>query len=69
MAQRAGMGTRTVAAVHWGFTAFQAGLALVFLRLPPNWKPLIVLPALAVQLAWLAVVAWRVRRAGLSWRG
>ncbi|WP_431271451.1 glycosyltransferase family 4 protein [Dankookia sp. P2] len=69
MAQRAGMGTRAVAATHWGFAAFHAALALVFLRLPPNWKPLIVLPALAVQLAWLAVVAQRVRRAGLSWRG
>ena len=69
MAQRAGMGTRAVAATHWGFAAFHAALALVFLRLPPNWKPLIVLPALAVQLVWLAVVALRVRRAGLSWRG
>jgi UDP-GlcNAc:undecaprenyl-phosphate GlcNAc-1-phosphate transferase len=69
MAQRAGMGTRAVAATHWGFTAFHAGLALVFLRLPANWKPLIVLPALAVQLVWLGVVALRVRRAGLSWRG
>ena len=69
MAQRAGMGTRAVAATHWGFAAFHAALALVFLRLPPNWKPLIALPALAVQLAWLAVVVLRVRRAGLSWRG
>jgi UDP-GlcNAc:undecaprenyl-phosphate GlcNAc-1-phosphate transferase len=69
MAQRAGMGTRAVAATHWGFAAFHAALALVFLRLPANWKPLIVLPALAVQLLWLAVVVLRVRRAGLSWRG
>ncbi|MDO9711662.1 glycosyltransferase family 4 protein [Paracraurococcus lichenis] len=69
MAQRAGMGTRRVAATHWGFTAFHAALALVFLRLPPLWKPLVVLPALAVQLGWLAVVALRVRRAGLGWRG
>lgn len=69
MAQRAGMGTWAVAAAHWGFAAFHAALALVFLRLPPNWKPLIVLPALAVQLVWLAIVARRVRRAGLGWRG
>ncbi|TCZ66095.1 glycosyltransferase family 4 protein [Roseicella aquatilis] len=69
MAQRAGMDTRTVATVHWGFAVFQAGLALVFLRLPATWKPLIVLPALVVQLLWLAVVARRVRRAGLGWRG
>ena len=43
-------------------------LALLFLRLPPNGKPLVVLPALLVQLLWLALVARRVRRAGLSWR-
>lgn len=69
MAQRAGMGTRTVAAAHWGFAAFHAALALVFVQLPPQLKPLVVLPALAVQLGWLALVAARVRRAGLSWRG
>jgi UDP-GlcNAc:undecaprenyl-phosphate GlcNAc-1-phosphate transferase len=69
MAQRAGMGTRAVAAAHWGFALFHAGLALVFLRLSPGAKPLVLLPALAVQLLWLALVAARVRRAGLSWRG
>lgn len=68
MAQRAGMDTRLVAATHWGFAAFHAALALLFLRLPPNGKPLVVLPALLVQLLWLALVARRVRRAGLSWR-
>ncbi|MEN0076375.1 MAG: undecaprenyl/decaprenyl-phosphate alpha-N-acetylglucosaminyl 1-phosphate transferase, partial [Paracraurococcus sp.] len=68
MAQRAGMDTRLVAAVHWGFAGFHAALALLFLRLPPNGKPLVVLPALLVQLLWLALVARRVRRAGLSWR-
>ena len=61
--------TRAVAAAHWGFAIFHAGLALAFLQLAPNWKPLVVLPALAVQLLWLAVVVVRVRRAGLSWRG
>jgi UDP-GlcNAc:undecaprenyl-phosphate GlcNAc-1-phosphate transferase len=69
MAQRAGMGTRGVAATHWGFAAFHAALALIFMELPALWKPLIVLPALAVQLLWLAMVARRVRQAGLSWRG
>ncbi|MBK1661227.1 glycosyltransferase family 4 protein [Paracraurococcus ruber] len=69
MAQRAGMATRHVAAVHWGFALFHAGLVLVFLRLPPGLKPMVVLPPLLVQLLWLAVVARLVRRAGLSWRG
>jgi UDP-GlcNAc:undecaprenyl-phosphate GlcNAc-1-phosphate transferase len=69
MAQRAGVPVRAVAGVHWGFALFHAGLAGVFLHLPSLLKPLVVLPALAVQLAWLAYVATRVRRAGLSWRG
>lgn len=69
LAQRSGMPVRAVAAVHWGFTAFHAALAVLFLHLPPWGKPLVVLPALAVQLLWLAYVAWRVRRAGIGWRG
>ncbi|MFC0408364.1 glycosyltransferase family 4 protein [Roseomonas elaeocarpi] len=68
MAQRSGMPTRVVAATHWGFAIFHGVLAILFLQMSPWFKPLIVLPALAVQLLWLAVVAWRVRRAGLSWR-
>jgi len=69
MAQRSGVPTRVVAGLHWGFALFHAALALVFLRLAPEVKPLIILPPLAVQLAWLAYVAARVRRAGLSWAG
>ncbi|MFT8245584.1 glycosyltransferase family 4 protein [Roseomonas sp. BN140053] len=68
MAQRAGMRTRQVAALHAGFTAFQGGLALLFLFLAPWAKPLVVVPALAVQLGWLLAVVRMVRRAGLSWR-
>jgi UDP-GlcNAc:undecaprenyl-phosphate GlcNAc-1-phosphate transferase len=68
MAQRAGMPVRHVAAVHGGFVLFQAGLALVFQSISPAAKPLVVLPALAVQLLWMAYVIRRVRRAGLSWR-
>jgi len=68
MARRSGMTDRAVTAVHGGFVLFQAGLALVFPHLSPATKPLVVLPALAVQLLWLAHVARRVRRAGLSWR-
>ncbi|MFC7736032.1 glycosyltransferase family 4 protein [Roseomonas sp. GCM10028921] len=69
MAQRSGLSVRWVAAIHGGFVLFQAGLALAFPRLAPEVKPLVVLPPLAVQLLWLAYVARRVRRAGISWRG
>ncbi len=68
LAQRAGVPVRAVAALHWGFALFHAGLALVFLQMTPSTKPLVVLPALAVQLAWLAYVMRRMRRADLGWR-
>ncbi len=68
LAERTGMGVRVVAGVHWGFALFHAGLALLFLDLSPGAKPLVVAPALVVQLGWLAVVAWRVRRVGIGWR-
>jgi UDP-GlcNAc:undecaprenyl-phosphate GlcNAc-1-phosphate transferase len=68
LAQRSGLGVRSVAAVHWGFAAFHAGLVVLFLRLEPGSKPLVVLPALAVQGIWLAIVMLRMRRAGLGWR-
>jgi UDP-GlcNAc:undecaprenyl-phosphate GlcNAc-1-phosphate transferase len=68
MAQRSGMGVRAVAAAHWGFALFHAGLAALFLHLASWAKPLAVLPALLVQILWLAFVAGRVRRAGIGWR-
>ena len=68
IAQRAGLAVRVVAALHWGFAAFHAALALVFLALPSFAKPLIILPALAVQLAWLGYVIRRMRVAGIGWR-
>lgn len=67
MAQRSGVPAPAVAAIHWGFALFHAALALVFLRLSPEMKPLVILPPFVVQLLWLAYVARRVRRAGLSW--
>ena len=42
MAQRAGMPVRAVAATHWGFAAFHAALAWLFLQLGPAGKPLVV---------------------------
>ncbi|SHJ07840.1 UDP-GlcNAc:undecaprenyl-phosphate GlcNAc-1-phosphate transferase [Roseomonas rosea] len=68
MAQRSGLSVHRVAAIHGAFVLFQAALALAFPHLAPAVKPLIVLPPLAIQLLWLAYVARRVRRAGLSWR-
>ena len=68
MAQRSGMPVRGVALAHWGFTCFHADLAAIFLKLPAQWKPFVVLPALAVQLAWTLYVLRRMRRAGLGWK-
>ena len=69
LAQRAGMPVPAVAATHWGFALFHAGLAGLFLHLEPGLKPLVVLPALAVQLGWTGLVRRRMRRAGLGWKG
>jgi UDP-GlcNAc:undecaprenyl-phosphate GlcNAc-1-phosphate transferase len=68
LAARSGMRVPAVAAVHWGFVAFHAALCVLVLRPLPGEKPLVVLPALAVQIAWLAYVAWWVRRAGIGRR-
>jgi UDP-GlcNAc:undecaprenyl-phosphate GlcNAc-1-phosphate transferase len=68
LAQRSGVGVRAVAAVHWGFAAFHAALAWAFLVAPVGSKQFVVVPALAVQLAWLAFVVSRMRRAGIGWR-
>lgn len=67
MAQRSGLGVSLVARVHWGFVLFHGLLVWLFLHLPPGAKPLVVVPALAVQGAWLAWVVRRMRRAGLTW--
>ena len=68
MAQRTGLGVRRVAAVHWGFVLAHGLLAWAFLRLDPGLKPLVLLPALGLQVIWLAYVRARMMRAGLSWR-
>ncbi|MCE2761055.1 MAG: undecaprenyl/decaprenyl-phosphate alpha-N-acetylglucosaminyl 1-phosphate transferase [Acetobacteraceae bacterium] len=68
MAQRSGLGVRQVAAVHWGFVLAHGVLALVFMELEPAIKPLVLVPALGLQVIWLAYVRTRMRRAGLSWR-
>jgi UDP-GlcNAc:undecaprenyl-phosphate GlcNAc-1-phosphate transferase len=67
MAQRSGMGVRQIAAVHWGFVLAHGVLALAFMALAPAIKPLVLAPALALQVSWLTYVRARMRRAGLSW--
>ncbi len=69
MAQRAGVPVRVVAGVHWGFALFHAALAVWFLNVSAEAKPLVGAPALAVQLAWAGYVIHRMRQAGLGWRG
>ena len=41
---------------------------VTYLMAKAHGKPLVLLPALLVQLGWLFLVARRVGRAGLSWR-
>ena len=57
---------RAVAATHWGFAAFGGMVALAFIAVPPDAKPLLPLLVLLPQLAWLAYVAARARRADLG---
>ncbi len=69
MALRAGVPVRHVLAAHWGFALFHAALAFVFLALPVELKPYVVLPPLLLQLAWLAFVLRRMRAAGVRFAG
>jgi UDP-GlcNAc:undecaprenyl-phosphate GlcNAc-1-phosphate transferase len=67
MAQRSGLGVRVVAGVHWGFVLAHGALVWLFVELPVGTKPLVVLPALALQGAWLAYVLRRMKRTGITW--
>jgi UDP-GlcNAc:undecaprenyl-phosphate GlcNAc-1-phosphate transferase len=67
MAQRSGLGVRAVAGAHWGFVLFHGALVALFLQFPSGVKPLVVLPALLLQCAWLGYVLRRMKRAGLTW--
>ncbi len=69
MAVRSGMAARHVALAHWGFALFHAALAAQFLLLDSRDKPLVVVPAVLLQVAWTVFVGLRVRRAKLSWAG
>ena len=65
VAQRAGVPAPWVAMTHWGFAAFGGLCCMAFLRAPGAWKPVIPLLVLGPQLAWLAYVVMRARRAGI----
>ena len=66
IAQRSGMDARAVALVHWGFAAWGGLICFGFESAAPILKPWLVLLALPPQLAWLAYVAARARRARLG---
>lgn len=68
VATETGLSVWQVVATHWGFALFHAGLAFLFLRLGPELKPYVVLPALAVQLGWTGYVLARMRRTGTRFR-
>ncbi|MDD2794559.1 glycosyltransferase family 4 protein [Acidocella sp.] len=64
--RRAGMDARMVAMLHWGFTVLGGVCALVFLSLPPAWKPPLLLLPLAVQIGWTIYVFRRARVANIG---
>ncbi|MCS6931612.1 MAG: undecaprenyl/decaprenyl-phosphate alpha-N-acetylglucosaminyl 1-phosphate transferase [Acetobacteraceae bacterium] len=66
MAIRSGWPVVRVARLHIGFAAWHGLLALWFLTLPPEAKPLPLLVALMGQLFWLWVVLRAMRRASLG---
>ncbi len=66
VAQRSGLAPATVTLVHWGFAGFGGICALLFLATPTADKPFVPLLTLPPQICWLALVAHRARRAGVT---
>jgi len=66
VAHRAGMPATQVTLVHWGFALWGGVCCAVFLAASGAMKPLVVLLVLPPQLAWLAYVTRRARRAGIG---
>ena len=69
MAALAGVAPARIAAAHAGFTVFHAVLAAFFINMTPAAKPLVLLPAIALQLAWAGWVLSKMRHAGLRFDG
>jgi UDP-GlcNAc:undecaprenyl-phosphate/decaprenyl-phosphate GlcNAc-1-phosphate transferase len=66
VAQRSGVPPTAIALVHWGFAVFGGGCAIAFTAAPSPAKPFVPPLTLLPQLCWLAFVAHRARRAGLT---
>ena len=66
VAHRSGVHPAAVAALHWGFAAWGGACCWLLLAAPGPAKPLAVLLVLPPQLAWLAWVIRRARRAALG---
>ncbi|MBB5373577.1 glycosyltransferase family 4 protein [Acidocella aromatica] len=66
VARRAGMDSRGVAVLHWGFAALGGITALAFLAAPSALRPAMGLLPLAVQLVWTRYVIRRARIARLD---
>ena len=66
VAHRSGMPAVSVTLVHWGFAAWGGVCCAVFLAASGTLKPWAVLLVLPPQLAWMAYVVARARRAGIG---
>jgi UDP-GlcNAc:undecaprenyl-phosphate GlcNAc-1-phosphate transferase len=64
--RRAGLDAQLVALWHWGFTVIGGLTAIGFLAAPTLVKPLVLVPAMLVQLSWTGYVVQRARRAKLG---
>lgn len=66
VAQRAGVPSVAVAAVHWGFALFGGVCCLLFVAAPSPLKPFVPLLTMLPQLGWIGVVVVCARTAGIS---
>jgi UDP-GlcNAc:undecaprenyl-phosphate GlcNAc-1-phosphate transferase len=66
IAHRSGMPAVWVTVVYWGFAVWGGACCLGLTHAAAVWKPLWVVMVVPPQLAWLAWVLRRARRAGLA---
>ena len=65
VAHRSGVGAVQVTLAHWGFAAWGGLCSIGFVAAPSPWKLAWLSLVVPPQLAWLAWVRWRARRAGI----
>jgi UDP-GlcNAc:undecaprenyl-phosphate GlcNAc-1-phosphate transferase len=65
IAQRSGVSAVKVTLVHWGFATFGGACCLLFIAVPPPYKPPVPFITAVPQLAWVWFVVHRARTAGL----